>query len=207
MSSMFLGYMFSPSAAEAQDSEAAMSEGDPWEGCDDIAGEDLADFLSHQLQLKDASCFKSSLESSLPSTRCSTPRMSEDGRPSVGSLSVASSSDFAFDLELSCSARSSVNCLPPSPGFFGCEPAVMEPLVEEDGEDDWENVFLSSSPKEEELFQGGGDWEAEFMLRNSLDAPASARQLKQIEVLAAETEVADPGDRCVAMMAECRARC
>lgn len=211
MSSIF-GVVFSSPTTEDQDADAAMFsmyEGDPWEGCDDIAGEDLADFLSHQLLLKDASCKSlpstqcstprgnswamSSKGASLPSTQCSTPRGCEDGRPSVGSFSTASTcSDLSlgFDLELHVPStnghytRPSVNSFPPSPENFGFEPVAMEPLVEEEGED---------------------DWELEFMLRSTLAAPASAKQLQQIELLA-ETEVSDAGDRCVALMEKCKTR-
>lgn len=190
MMSSFVFGMFSSHTTEDQDPDTmvlSLHEGDPWEGCEDIAGEDLADFLSHQLRLKDASCPVNSPRASVPSTQCSTPRDStpRGERPSVGSFSATSScSDLSF----------SIDCLPPpSPGAnIVFEPVAMEPLVEEeDCEDDSE---------------GEHDWEVEWMLRSHLAAPTSARQLEQIELLAVEAQAPDVGDRCLALMEKCKAR-
>lgn len=77
--------------------EAAVSDGggvpggDPFEGYEDVASEDLAEFLNWQLQQqKDTRCSKTALCMSSPSTQCSTPRRSEEFRPSFGASSVSS---------------------------------------------------------------------------------------------------------------------
>lgn len=187
---MFGSAVTSPSVEDSDSSGIAISffEGDPWEGCEDIAGQDLSEFFNHQLRLnfrcslrssnQDASsaatrlgiqeascttrrfrpqnsgCKTHNLGSLLPLTPVSAHRLCRDERPSVGSLSVASTSASISGLSTSSdlsSAGSEWNS--PSSGRHSSSPGTpakdatdsrfarsrVEPLAEEqDSEDAWQ---------------------------------------------------------------------
>jgi len=181
--------------------------GNPWEGSEDIAGEDLADFLGFQLQLKDGK-----------------DGFAGDGR--LSTMSAASTAASAFGSHLGWAtprsfASSSAPTARPSLGWADRSPSLplVQPALVEACEQD--------ASQEEDA------WEVEFMLRSTLDKSKSpgvlpSEQLRQIELLATEVrpqpqptfvlpsrpaspppcrkEADESGDRALALMARCRER-
>lgn len=184
--------------------------GDPWEGSQDIAGEDLADFLGFQLQLKDGK------DGFAGDGRLSTMSAASTAASAFGShLGWATPRSFASSS--APTARPSLGWADRSPSLPLVEPAIVEAYEEDAGEED--------------------AWEVEFMLRSTLDKPKSrgllpSEQLRQIELLATEVrpqpqptfvlpsrpaspppasarfgaEADESGDRALALMARCRER-
>lgn len=156
----------SPGAEDSGSDGFALNlyEGDPWDGCEDIAREDLGEFFDHQLRLnfscslrpsvQQANFTKRGLGGLLPFTPSSTSRLCKDCRPSVGSLSVvstsaslsviSSSSDLSFESESERKMLSThrLSASPSIPANVAAGPrferSSIEPLTEEqESENAW----------------------------------------------------------------------
>lgn len=180
----------------------SLYEGDPWEGCEDVAQWDLADFLSCQPQMQDATN-----TNEIPGTSCSTQSRGEDAMPCLASSPAVSSS-------LGIGSWFGWIWSAPSSNEHACrldvDDSVVVPGVDSDFGTDIDETAADEEPIEDH-------WEDdEFVHRSLLDEYAlsswSALAFERLQQMALSTTHADQpqtqrahaDDHCMAPMVSAR---